>query len=134
MVIFDVNKSSQFFFVSPRTQDMCAAPGGKSLSILQRLNISDGGGGSLVCNEMSSDRRKRLKAVIKQYIPEKERTNVNITSRDGTTWHSVETDHYDKILVDAPCSSDRYACRTSRSPALSHTLASADMSSTILRK
>ncbi len=62
--------------------DLCAAPGGKSLAILQRLlNNTDqkggeiGGkptrenGGMLIANEINSKRFHRLLQVIKSYIP-----------------------------------------------------------------
>lgn len=44
--------------------DLCAAPGGKSLAILQKLDLGDGCTGSLTANELSMERRKRLKGVL----------------------------------------------------------------------
>lgn len=89
--------------------DICAAPGGKSLAILQRLDLAKGG--SLTCNELSPDRRKRLKTVIQSYVPSHLRPYVTISSRDATRWHLLESTKFDKILVDAPCSSDRHVLR-----------------------
>lgn len=48
--------------------DMCAAPGGKSIAILQKLSIH----GSLDCNDFSVDRKKRLKKnILKFYFLKK---------------------------------------------------------------
>jgi len=41
--------------------DLCAAPGGKSLAILQYLH---GGSGRLTCNDPAPDRRRRLNQVV----------------------------------------------------------------------
>lgn len=87
--------------------DLCAAPGGKALAILQKLNLGDAGG-SLTCNELSPDRRKRLKNVIQSYLPQHLQSFVTITGRDATKWHQLDATKYDKVLVDAPCSSDRH--------------------------
>jgi 16S rRNA C967 or C1407 C5-methylase (RsmB/RsmF family) len=48
--------------------DLCAAPGGKSLAILQKLKLGEGAAGTLTANELSMERRKRLKGVIHGYI------------------------------------------------------------------
>ena len=67
-----------------KVMDLCAAPGGKSLAILQRLNLtgpmlmqksatssvaSTVGMGMLYCNDISPERRIRLKTVIRRYLP-----------------------------------------------------------------
>eukprot|EP01117_Protostelium_nocturnum_P015539 TRINITY_DN6042_c0_g1_i1.p1 TRINITY_DN6042_c0_g1~~TRINITY_DN6042_c0_g1_i1.p1 ORF type:complete len:383 (-),score=129.53 TRINITY_DN6042_c0_g1_i1:88-1080(-) len=83
--------------------DICAAPGGKSLAILQYLtSISS----NITCNEIAPDRKRRLKQVIHDYIPKSDRDRVIITGRDATRWE--EEDRYDRVLVDAPCSSERH--------------------------
>jgi 5-methylcytosine rRNA methyltransferase NSUN4 len=35
-------------------------------------------------------------------------TYVTISGKDATQWYLTEGNHYDKVLVDAPCSSDRH--------------------------
>ncbi len=84
--------------------DMCAAPGGKTLSIALRLK----GTGSLVSNDRSPARRQRLKKVIETCLPEEYRKNITVSGHDSTKWGLYEKDRYDCILLDAPCSSERH--------------------------
>ena len=84
--------------------DMCAAPGGKTLSIALRL----GGKGSLVANDRSAARRNRLLTVIQSSLPEELRANIKVTGHDSTKWSLYEKNAYDRILLDAPCSSERH--------------------------
>ncbi len=87
-----------------RILDMCAAPGGKTLSIALRLK----GSGELIANDRSPDRRSRLKTVIEECLEEKYRKNIKVTGYDASSWCLYEKDAYDSILLDAPCSSERH--------------------------
>ncbi|KAI9202620.1 S-adenosyl-L-methionine-dependent methyltransferase [Polychytrium aggregatum] len=90
---------------SDRVLDMCAAPGGKSLCIVQRLSNQ----GALCSNEVSPDRRRRLRTVLQTYCPpDFMENNVRITGFDATKWAEYEPGLYDKVLIDAPCSTDRH--------------------------
>lgn len=83
--------------------DMCAAPGGKSLGIqFQRVE------GELVVNELSRERRTRLRRVLDEYIPKEKQDNIRVTGFDATTWCLHEKEAFDRILLDAPCSSERH--------------------------
>lgn len=86
--------------------DMCAAPGGKSLILAEALRDGEG---RLVSNELSDKRRARLRAVFEDYVPrdwiEK---HVKVTGHDGTRWCLHETEAFDRILLDAPCSGERH--------------------------
>ena len=84
--------------------DLCAAPGGKSLILAER--IADGG--SLVVNDRSAARRGRLKRVLESYLPDEIRGRIRVTGHDATKWCVFETEAYDRILLDAPCSSERH--------------------------
>lgn len=87
-----------------RVLDMCAAPGGKSVWLSRCL----ADGGALTVNEIDAVRRTRLSAVMARYIPEAHKPQVTIEHRDATTWSRHQRDHYDAVLVDAPCSSERH--------------------------
>jgi 5-methylcytosine rRNA methyltransferase NSUN4 len=87
-----------------RVLDMCAAPGGKSLIIAERLCEE----GHLVSNDISPSRRKRLACVLDSYLPRQVRARVRVTGHDATRWPATESALFDRILLDAPCSTDRH--------------------------
>lgn len=84
--------------------DLCAAPGGKSLIIAESLATS----GRLTSNEMSDRRRARLRAVFEGYLSETVRARIRVTGHDGARWCLHETEAFDRVLVDAPCSGERH--------------------------
>lgn len=90
--------------------DMCAAPGGKSLSLALRLN----GSGSLTLNDISPERRRRLKSVINSSLPEEKRHNITFTSFNAESWGVYEKGKYDAILLDAPCSSEEHVLKSDK--------------------
>ncbi len=107
-----------------RILDLCAAPGGKSLILAEAL----GAEGRLTCNEMSDRRRARLRAVLEDYLPREVLSRVEVTGHDGAKWCLYESDAYDRILIDAPCSGERHLLENSDelklwSPARSKNLA-----------
>ena len=83
--------------------DLCAAPGGKSLAILQTLRPA-----SLVCNDTQAGRVRRLKQVLLDYLPAADRwpCQLSVTKMDGRRIQQQQ--YYDKVLVDVPCFSDRH--------------------------
>jgi 16S rRNA C967 or C1407 C5-methylase (RsmB/RsmF family) len=87
-----------------RVLDMCAAPGGKTLILAEKIGAT----GELIANEMSENRREKLKKVIQQYIPFERRQNVWVTGKDGGLFAKSHAESFDRILVDAPCSGERY--------------------------
>lgn len=86
--------------------DLCAAPGGKALSILQTYGL-----GFLCLNDSSISRTNRLKRVLHSYIPKALLSNykLRISSYNGTMWTEVERDTFDRVLVDVPCTTDRHS-------------------------
>jgi 16S rRNA C967 or C1407 C5-methylase (RsmB/RsmF family) len=88
--------------------DLCAAPGGKSLVLAQSLFALPNSKSELVLNELSPDRRERLKKVVQQYIPRDVRDQVWIKGKDGTRFGLEVQNHFDAILLDAPCSGERH--------------------------
>lgn len=87
-----------------RVLDMCAAPGGKSLILIEGL----GEEGEIFCNDLSPERRERLKKVIQQYVPRTIRDRVWVTGKDGVQFGLKEPNSFDRILLDAPCSGERH--------------------------
>lgn len=111
--------------------DLCAAPGGKSIALAQSLfppaavlkddksiTNSTAQSGILVANESDIKRYKRLSENLNAYIPSSllQSRKVVPTRFDGSsnTQHALqalvpgEENKYDRVLVDAPCSSERH--------------------------
>src|SRR5690606_1012366 len=84
--------------------DLCAAPGGKALVLLEALKQA----GMLTLNDRSQKRAARLRAVLAQYVPPSVLQRVRIRTRDARKWGLYEAEAYDAILLDAPCSSERH--------------------------
>jgi len=87
--------------------DMCSAPGGKSLALLQTMYPS-----VLTCNDVDYHRIRRLINVFDQYLGKDEgiggiRKCIQISRRCGTELSDYGA--YDRVLVDAPCYSDRHS-------------------------
>ncbi|XP_072287876.1 tRNA (cytosine(34)-C(5))-methyltransferase, mitochondrial [Pyxicephalus adspersus] len=82
--------------------DMCAAPGGKSIALLQCALP-----GLLHCNEPDVHRSLWLRKTLESFVPTSH-TNVLSTSQlDGRLIGRLYSSSFDKVLVDAPCSNDR---------------------------
>jgi len=106
-----------------RVLDMCASPGGKSLAILFTLHALASSTlshmprkdteftkrvfGHVVCNERDPVRRARLQQNLKLYLPADIFDTVRTIRADGRV-HSFKQ-HFDKVLVDAPCSTPRHS-------------------------
>ena len=84
--------------------DFCAAPGGKSLVIASSMPD----GATLVSNERSRDRKNRLQKVLDEHLPENIRQRVSVSGFDASCWCNHEREAYDRILLAAPCSSERH--------------------------
>uniref|UniRef100_A0A0N4Z2B4 NOL1/NOP2/Sun domain family member 4 n=1 Tax=Parastrongyloides trichosuri TaxID=131310 RepID=A0A0N4Z2B4_PARTI len=87
--------------------DMCAAPGGKSLLMLQT-----GLPAKVVCNDEKMSRLGQLRKALTMYIPEDSEYAEKIilkrkNASDINGWDELNL--YDKVLVDVPCSTDRLA-------------------------
>lgn len=84
--------------------DLCAAPGGKTLVIASRMNAES----ILSSNERSAERKHRLAVVVETCLPEAVSSRIKVSCSDGSTWCTRQTECFDKILLDAPCSSERH--------------------------
>tara|TARA_Y200000002_G_C22684947_1_gene665577 strand:+ start:498 stop:1292 length:795 start_codon:yes stop_codon:yes gene_type:complete len=81
-----------------RVWDACAAPGGKALIILRIL----AGSGMLTVSDISSSRAHRLRRNLEQFGIYK---NYEVNIGDMI---EMQCPVFDKILLDAPCSSERH--------------------------
>ena len=105
--------------------DMCAAPGGKSLAVLFTIASllttttaatptstssvpPSGASYHLTCNELSQSRRQRLQRVLASYVPTSVRSHVSLTSHSATSLTAFAPSSFDRVLLDAPCSSSRH--------------------------
>ncbi len=84
--------------------DMCAAPGGKSLVMAGHLKTS----GLLVSNDISNDRRLRMKKMLDQYLPPAARARSSVRGFDGIQYGLKTAGQFDRVLLDAPCSGERH--------------------------
>ncbi|XP_060754996.1 tRNA (cytosine(34)-C(5))-methyltransferase, mitochondrial isoform X3 [Neoarius graeffei] len=82
--------------------DLCSAPGGKALAVLQTANP-----GLLHCNEVDKSRYEWLVKTLESYIPRSLGDTLTMTNEDGRDIGSKKPEMFDKVLVDAPCSNDR---------------------------
>lgn len=84
--------------------DLCAAPGGKTLILASRMNEA----AHLSANERSPERKHRLSTVVQESLPEDINSRILTSCSDGATWCKRQTECFDAILLDAPCSSERH--------------------------
>lgn len=81
-----------------RVLDLCAAPGGKSTLLAEKLK----GRGLLVCNEIHPARAK----ILSENIERMGIVNACVTNESPARLVSFFAGYFDKILVDAPCSGE----------------------------
>uniref|UniRef100_A0AC35GSY7 SAM-dependent MTase RsmB/NOP-type domain-containing protein n=1 Tax=Panagrolaimus sp. PS1159 TaxID=55785 RepID=A0AC35GSY7_9BILA len=103
--------------------DMCSAPGGKSLLIAQ-TGLFD----KLTCTDAKLSRIGQLRRGLSMYIPSdaEEASKIIIKRRDSSIFDGwADEGIYDKVLVDAPCTTDRLAVNQDEgnlfSPAMTQT-------------
>ncbi|KAM6224504.1 tRNA (cytosine(34)-C(5))-methyltransferase, mitochondrial [Rhynchocyon petersi] len=82
--------------------DLCAAPGGKSIALLQCAYP-----GYLHCNEPDSVRSRWLRQTLESFIPQPLVNVIKVSELDGREMGDAQPEAFDKVLVDAPCSNDR---------------------------
>lgn len=88
--------------------DMCAAPGGKSLIIAKSLQKS----GMLTSNDISKNRRLKMLSTFNEALDEEERKHIRVTPFDASKYGIYHKKEYDRILLDAPCSSEAHVLKS----------------------
>jgi 5-methylcytosine rRNA methyltransferase NSUN4 len=84
--------------------DACAAPGGKALFIHERL----GGQGRLVANDLSPARRAAMARMFAEYGLLTPGPTLELRGEKAETIFRRDPARFDKILLDAPCSSEKH--------------------------
>lgn len=99
--------------------DLCAAPGGKTLLLAEGLFLGAENSQSdsapdlhrhsrMIANEISDSRRTRLKNTVREYVDPAFVSQIRVTGYDASRWGLNEKAVYDRILIDVPCSGDRF--------------------------
>lgn len=83
--------------------DLCAAPGGKTLILAERQMDCE-----ITANEPHPQRRQRLIKNIRGYLSQERRALVWVTGRAGGLFAKSHAEKFDAILIDAPCSGERF--------------------------
>jgi 16S rRNA C967 or C1407 C5-methylase (RsmB/RsmF family) len=106
--------TAEMLAVNPGSKvlDMCAAPGGKSLILAEKLFLNKKNEtqptGELISNEMSEARRQRLMRVFHEYIPRENRNGIFVKGLDGNLFGLRQPEYFDFVLADVPCSGERH--------------------------
>lgn len=111
--IYPLNRSSllPILWLSPQPGenilDACAAPGGKTLSIANQIDLNKT---LLIANDPSFPRFKRLRTAIKLFgYPDISTWRFPAQAIAGNCQYT-----FDKILLDAPCSSEKHVFNSKR--------------------
>lgn len=84
--------------------DMCAAPGGKTLVLCLHL----GDAVQIQANDLSRSRHARLVKVLNEHLPAHTLRRIQTSNGNAALRAKSASEQYDRILLDAPCSSERH--------------------------
>jgi 16S rRNA (cytosine1407-C5)-methyltransferase len=88
--------------------DLTAAPGSKTTLVASLTNNQ----AKIVANDIDSKRISRLNNVLHQFGSK----NVKVTNMDGKILGKTYPNHFDKVLLDAPCSGEGRIYLAGRNP------------------
>ena len=89
---------------SQKILDLCAAPGGKTVVLASRMDKET----ELFANERSASRKTRLQNTVNTCLPSEINSRIKVSCSDGAVWCKKQSECFDRILLDAPCSSERH--------------------------
>ena len=89
---------------SQKILDLCAAPGGKTVVLASRMDKKT----ELFANERSASRKTRLQNTVNTCLPSEINSRIKVSCSDGAVWCKKQSECFDRILLDAPCSSERH--------------------------
>lgn len=84
--------------------DLCAAPGGKTVVLASRMDKET----ELFANERSASRKTRLQNTVNTCLPSEINSRIKVSCSDGAVLCKKQSECFDRILLDAPCSSERH--------------------------
>jgi 16S rRNA C967 or C1407 C5-methylase (RsmB/RsmF family) len=85
--------------------DACGAPGGKTLGICYCCRERKSSFPThIISNDISSPRRARMRQILDDY----QAVDVEVWGRSAETIFKQYPNYFDKILLDAPCSSEKH--------------------------
>lgn len=91
--------------------DMCSAPGGKLLCLLEQNSENC----SFVATDLSRARIERTKRVVSTYFDSVTNLrHLKLVATDAINWGYRHQNTYDRILLDAPCSSEQHVMEDPR--------------------
>jgi 16S rRNA C967 or C1407 C5-methylase (RsmB/RsmF family) len=105
--IYSLNPASLLPVVALKPQtgdsilDVCAAPGGKTLAITNLVNPAKT---LIVANDFSAVRARQAKAVLRMFGYE----HIPVYHQPAQSLAKTIPDQFDRILIDAPCSSEKH--------------------------
>ncbi|MDD3474547.1 MAG: RsmB/NOP family class I SAM-dependent RNA methyltransferase [Candidatus Dojkabacteria bacterium] len=88
--------------------DMAASPGSKTTLIASLTNKK----ANITANDVDEYRVRKLINVLHQFGS----TNVEVINKDGADLGNIYPDHFDKVILDAPCSGEGMIYLAGRKP------------------
>jgi 16S rRNA (cytosine1407-C5)-methyltransferase len=110
--IQDLSSILSIYILDPKKDedilDLAAAPGSKT-TLISSLTDNQA---RIVANDIDQERIGRLNNVLHQFGAK----NVKVTNKDGNKFGRIYPNHFDKVILDAPCSGEGRIYLAGRNP------------------